>query len=70
MAGTGLSSHELNQPGTYQNVTDTTVTAQFKTLPESLPAQLQGTVPLYILAWTTTPWNLTLQYRLDGWKKN
>ncbi len=58
MAGTGLSSHELNQPGTYQDVTDTTVTAQFKTIPKSLPKRLQGDIPLYILAWTTTPWTL------------
>ena len=58
MAGTGLSSHELNQPGTYQNVTDTTVTAQFKTIPETLPNILKGKVPLYLLAWTTTPWTL------------
>jgi len=57
-AGTGLSSHELNQPGTYRNVTDTTVTAQFKTLPESLPQALKGSEALYILAWTTTPWTL------------
>ncbi|MGA0414627.1 MAG: isoleucine--tRNA ligase [Flavobacteriaceae bacterium] len=57
-AGTGLSSHELNQPGTYQDVTDTTVTAQFKTLPETLPKSLQKDTPLYILAWTTTPWTL------------
>jgi isoleucyl-tRNA synthetase len=58
-AGTGLSSHELNQPGTYQDVTDTTVTAQFEALPESLPedlGQLGGKV--YLLAWTTTPWTL------------
>ena len=39
-AGTGLSSHELNQPGTYQDVTDTTVTAQFAAIPESLPCLL------------------------------
>mgnify|MGYP002629915583 FL=1 len=58
MAGTGLSSHELNQPGTYQDTTDTTVTAQFKTLKESLPTALQDPLPLYILAWTTTPWTL------------
>ena len=58
MAGTGLSSHELNQPGTYQDVTDTTITAQFKTLPETLPPHLHGTLPLYLLAWTTTPWTL------------
>ena len=38
MAGTGLSSHELNQPGTYQNVTDTTITAQFKAVVTSLPS--------------------------------
>ena len=36
-AGTGLSSHELNQPGTYQDITDTTVTAQFECLEESIP---------------------------------
>ena len=57
-AGTGLSSHELNQPGTYQDVTDTTVTAQFKTLENSLPQTLKSDEPLYILAWTTTPWTL------------
>ena len=57
-AGTGLSSHELNQPGTYRNVSDTTVTAQFKTLENSLPEKLKGSIPLYILAWTTTPWTL------------
>ncbi|MDP5078243.1 MAG: isoleucine--tRNA ligase, partial [Nonlabens sp.] len=56
-AGTGLSSHELNQPGTYQDVTDTTVTAQFKALnPEQLPFKNNGNV--YFLAWTTTPWTL------------
>jgi isoleucyl-tRNA synthetase len=58
MAGTGLSSHELNQPGTYQDVTDTTVTAQFKALSDSLPENLKGSIPLYFLAWTTTPWTL------------
>ena len=58
-AGTGLSSHELNQPGTYQDVTDTTVTAQFKAVEETLPKSLQGLdAPLYFLAWTTTPWTL------------
>lgn len=58
-AGTGLSSHELNQPGTYQDVTDTTVTAQFRTLPESLPEFLKGgDTPVFLLAWTTTPWTL------------
>ena len=57
-AGTGLSSHELNQPGTYQDVTDTTVTAQFKTVKESLPSDLQAFENLFLLAWTTTPWTL------------
>ncbi|MGA0986820.1 MAG: isoleucine--tRNA ligase [Flavobacteriaceae bacterium] len=60
MAGTGLSSHELNQPGTYQDVTDTTVTAQFKAVRTSLPEKLQQAYsgPIYFLAWTTTPWTL------------
>ena len=58
-AGTGLSSHELNQPGTYQDVTDTTVTAQFELIRESLPGLLQSEEgKLYMLAWTTTPWTL------------
>ena len=48
-AGTGLSSHELNQPGTYKVLKDTTVTAQFK---------IEGTENDFFLAWTTTPWTL------------
>jgi len=48
-AGTGLSSHELNQPGTYKDVKDTSITAQFK---------LKGEENTFILAWTTTPWTL------------
>lgn len=48
-AGTGLSSHELNQPGCYRDVKDTTCTAQFKVIGED---------NLYFLAWTTTPWTL------------
>jgi isoleucyl-tRNA synthetase len=58
-AGTGLSSHELNQPGTYQDVTDTTVTAQFKAKTDSLPVflkKIEGDI--HFLAWTTTPWTL------------
>ncbi|HBS11960.1 MAG TPA: isoleucine--tRNA ligase, partial [Flavobacteriaceae bacterium] len=58
-AGTGLSSHELNQPGTYQDVTDTTVVAQFKAKKETLPTifnDVEGDI--YFLAWTTTPWTL------------
>lgn len=57
-AGTGLSSHELNQPGTYQDVTDTTVVAQFKTIKETLPSFLQVDGAVHFLAWTTTPWTL------------
>ncbi|HET8809203.1 MAG TPA: isoleucine--tRNA ligase [Flavobacteriaceae bacterium] len=57
-AGTGLSSHELNQPGTYQDVTDTTVTAQFKAISESLPDFLAAEKNIHFLAWTTTPWTL------------
>ena len=57
-AGTGLSSHEVNQPGSYRDVTDTTVVAQFKTKPESLPSFLQSFGTVHILAWTTTPWTL------------
>ncbi|WP_289663591.1 isoleucine--tRNA ligase [Flavobacterium panacagri] len=57
-AGTGLSSHEVNQPGAYRDVTDTTIVAQFKTLPETIPSFLQGFGDIHILAWTTTPWTL------------
>ncbi len=57
-AGTGLSSHELNQPGTYQDVTDTTIAAQFKAIENTLPDFLQNEGDIYFLAWTTTPWTL------------
>ncbi|WP_288955934.1 isoleucine--tRNA ligase, partial [uncultured Polaribacter sp.] len=57
-AGTGLSSHELNQPGTYQDVTDTTVVAQFKSIANSLPEFLKKYDNLNFIAWTTTPWTL------------
>ncbi|HEU4496693.1 MAG TPA: isoleucine--tRNA ligase [Flavobacterium sp.] len=57
-AGTGLSSHEVNQPGAYRDVTDTTVVAQFKALPETLPSFLQDFGDVHFLAWTTTPWTL------------
>lgn len=53
-AGTGLSSHELNQPGTYRDVKDTTVVAQFRA--PLLDGKVGGAA--YILAWTTTPWTL------------
>ena len=57
-AGTGLSSHEVNQPGSYRDVTDTTVVAQFKAINETLPSFLKDFGEIYILAWTTTPWTL------------
>ena len=58
-AGTGLSSHEVNQPGAYQDVTDTTIVAQFKALKNSLPEKLQNLEgDVHFLAWTTTPWTL------------
>nr|WP_288834936.1 isoleucine--tRNA ligase [uncultured Flavobacterium sp.] len=57
-AGTGLSSHEVNQPGSYRDVTDTTIVAQFKAKTESLPSFLEGFGTIHILAWTTTPWTL------------
>lgn len=57
-AGTGLSSHEVNQPGAYRDVTDTTIVAQFKALADTLPAFLQGFGDIYLMAWTTTPWTL------------
>lgn len=59
-AGTGLSTHELNQPGCYRDVKDTTMTAQFKVVrdikSEFLFEGVQG--DLYFMAWTTTPWTL------------
>jgi isoleucyl-tRNA synthetase len=57
-AGTGLSSHELNQPGTYRNVKDTTIVAQFKlSNPEKVKLDL-GWGDTFCIAWTTTPWTL------------
>ena len=57
-AGTGLSSHELNQPGCYRDVKDTTCTAQFKISSVGSRISGIGNAPLYALAWTTTPWTL------------
>jgi isoleucyl-tRNA synthetase len=67
-AGTGLSSHELNQPGTYKDVKDTTIVAQFKVVRDAVSEKLfasgeqaedrQDTADTFILAWTTTPWTL------------
>lgn len=58
--GTGLSSHELNQPGCYKDVTDTTATCQFEVIKDEKSQALYQceTVPVYFLAWTTTPWTL------------
>jgi isoleucyl-tRNA synthetase len=60
-AGTGLSSHELNQPGTYKDVKDTSVVAMFKAQREpssNFLFEQAGTDEVYFLAWTTTPWTL------------
>lgn len=60
-AGTGLSSHELNQPGCYRMVKDTSVVAQFEVVRNQKSEFLfskNGDIPVYILAWTTTPWTL------------
>ena len=59
-AGTGLSTHELNQPGCYRDVKDTTCTAQFKVVKDEKSAFLYNGVEdeLFFLAWTTTPWTL------------
>ncbi|SNR55463.1 isoleucine--tRNA ligase [Lutibacter flavus] len=69
-AGTGLSSHELNQPGTYQDVTDTTAVAQFKAIKNTLPDFLQNIDgDIHFLAWTTTPWTLPSNTALTVGKK-
>ncbi len=71
-AGTGLSSHELNQPGCYQDVTDTTIVAQFKiekTALDLLPFQTQSDEDYFFLAWTTTPWTLPSNTALTVGKK-
>jgi isoleucyl-tRNA synthetase len=58
-AGTGLSSHELNLPGCYKDVKDTSIVAQFEVTKDSHSDFLFGKAPnVYILAWTTTPWTL------------
>lgn len=56
--GTGLSSHELNQPGCYKEVKDTSIVAQFKVKKDEQSNKFFGENDLYILAWTTTPWTL------------
>ena len=61
-AGTGLSSHELNQPGTYKNVKDTSAVVLFKATRDAKSAFLfeggEQALPVYFMAWTTTPWTL------------
>lgn len=58
-AGTGLSSHELNQPGCYKDVKDTTVVAMFELLADQqLPFEAVFSAKTHLLAWTTTPWTL------------
>ncbi|MFA7272375.1 MAG: isoleucine--tRNA ligase [Crocinitomicaceae bacterium] len=57
-AGTGLSSHEVNQPGSYRDVTDTTVVAQFKIVPGTISPFGTADENTFLLAWTTTPWTL------------
>ena len=57
MAGTGLSSHEINKPGCYKNIKDTSVTAQFKIIKTPAAFGLLDEA-VYLLAWTTTPWTL------------
>ena len=58
-AGTGLSSHELNQPGCYRDVKDTTAACQFEVVRDEASEKLfVGDEPLYFIAWTTTPWTL------------
>ena len=57
-AGTGLSSHELNMPGAYKDIKDTSLTAQFKIENNSKSFDIIGKNSCYFLAWTTTPWTL------------
>ena len=70
-AGTGLSTHELNLPGCYRDVTDTSVTAQFKVKREDRSAFLFGDdkEEVFFLAWTTTPWTLPSNCALAVGKK-
>ena len=57
-AGTGLSSHELNQPGCYRDVMDVSATALFAVTPSAQSDALFGAEPAHLMAWTTTPWTL------------
>lgn len=71
-AGTGLSSHELNQPGTYQDVKDTSATVLFKTVENEDSKKLlekANGAHVYLMAWTTTPWTLPSNLGLTVGKK-
>ena len=73
-AGTGLSSHELNMPGSYRDVKDTSMIAQFPLIEDERAKSLFGgiledEVPVYLLAWTTTPWTLPSNTALTVGKK-
>lgn len=70
-AGTGLSTHELNQPGTYKDVKDTTIVAQFKVVRNELSEKLFANTKneVFFLAWTTTPWTLPSNTALTVGKK-
>lgn len=69
-AGSGLSSHELNQPGAYKEISDTSIVAQFKCKKDGLSNELINLYPFYFLAWTTTPWTLPSNTALTIGKKN
>ena len=68
-AGTGLSSHELNQPGCYRDVKDVSATALFKILPSNQSINLFGNSTVHFMAWTTTPWTLPSNTALTIGKK-
>ena len=68
-AGTGLSSHELNMPGAYKEIKDTSLTAQFMIESNEKSFKLFGDEDTYILAWTTTPWTLPANNGLAVGKK-
>ena len=68
-AGTGLSSHELNQPGCYRDIKDVSATALFKILPSNQSIKLFGNSTVHFMAWTTTPWTLPSNTALTIGKK-
>ena len=73
-AGTGLSSHELNMPGSYRDVKDTSMIAQFPLVANDRALEVfadlaEDDIPIYLLAWTTTPWTLPSNTALTVGKK-